>query len=149
MHQFKLMSIYQCIVSPEIKTHPKNQTVALSSRFFTLNCSATGFPAPTAVTWFHNGSQLQTIAPSNGLINNYTISSIAEIGITGLSTTGTYFCRAELNGHESVDSNPAFVVVAGMSPINFNVDHLNIAAFIHPKLLDQTPSPVVCQKRCR
>ena len=107
-----------------IKDHPEDENVTLSQPNVTISCSVAGFPPPTTITWFHNGSQLQSIEIANEMVNNYTITSTAVIPVAGTNTTGSYFCRAAstVPGHESqesVDSNPAFVFVRGKLIITY------------------------------
>ena len=93
--------------------HPQYQNVSLSDGFFMLYCSLAGFPAPTTITWFHNGSQLQGMTPLNEVVNSYTVASTVRIAIVGSTSTGFYFCRAITTHYGTIDSDPAFVLVQG------------------------------------
>ena len=95
-----------------ITNHPEDQNVSLSDEFVMLYCSAAGFPAPTHIIWFYNGSQLQSIVPFKEVIDNHTITSTLIIPLVGGNSTGSYFCRATTT-HKAVDSNSAFVFVQG------------------------------------
>ena len=82
-----------------------------------LYCSLAGFPPPITLTWFHNGSQLESMTSLteviNEVINNCTVASTVRISIEGKNSTGLYFCRAITTHYGTIDSDPAFVFVQG------------------------------------
>ena len=101
------------LVTLVITNHPEDKNVSLSDEFVMLYCSAAGFPSPTHIIWFHNGSQVQSIAHAfNEVIKNHTIASTLVIPLVGGNSTGSYFCRATTT-HKAVESNSAFVFVQG------------------------------------
>ena len=101
-------------VSPTVIEHPQNQNIIGFEGTVTLNCTATGFPAPM-ITWFHNDTLENSISYTAEAINVYTTRSTFEFMMSMAETnnSGTYFCRAAVDGYDDVDSNMATVLVQG------------------------------------
>ena len=83
-----------------------------------LRCIATGFPAPT-ITWFHNNSIEDNSSYTSEMINDYTTKSIFVMSMPETNDSGMYFCRASVDGYDSVDSNTVTVLVQGEHCIKF------------------------------
>ena len=113
----KLLSFFPTFsVSPVVTEHPPDQNVTSFEGTIMLSCTATGFPAPT-ITWFHNDTLENSVFYTTEDINCYTTRSTFIKLRAETNDSGTYFCRAEINGYDSVDSNEAIVLVQGEFPI--------------------------------
>ena len=93
--------------------HPRDQNVTSFEGTIMLNCTATGFPAPT-ITWFHNNTMEDNTSYTSGMINNYTTRSTFILSIPATSDS-MYLCRAAINGYDDVDSSRITVLVQGES----------------------------------
>lgn len=96
------------IVSPMFTEHP---TTSCDGAIM-LNCTATGFPAPT-ISWFHNGSLENSTLYTNIASDLYTTESILLKPVRGISDFGAYHCKASVNGNDSVDSTVAMLSSQG------------------------------------
>ena len=99
-------------VSPMVTEHPQDQNVTGFEGTIMLSCTATGFPAPS-ITWFHNGTMENSTSVMAEDINFYTTKSTFSRTMAETNDSGEYFCRAEIDGYNSVDSNKAMVLVQG------------------------------------
>ena len=75
--------------------YPASMVVAAGSSF-SLNCTATGFPAPS-IAWFLNDSQI--VSANNTSVrrsspNAYTVVSVVSVTRADLHHTGNYYCEA-------------------------------------------------------
>ena len=92
--------------------HPQDQNVTSIEGIIMLNCTATGFPAPT-ITWFHNNTMEDDTSYTSEMINVYTTRSIFIMSMPTTNDSGMYFCRAAVDGYDNVNSNTVTVLVQG------------------------------------
>ena len=92
--------------------HPRDQNMTSFEGTIMLNCTATGFPAPT-ITWFHNNTMEDNTSYTSEMINNYTTRSTFILSMPATSDSGMYLCRAAINGYDDVDSSRITVLVQG------------------------------------
>ena len=102
-------------VAPEIETNPVAMNVT-RNHTITLECSATGYPAPS-ITWWHNRTIIsQTIRVSISNTSSYfQTTSILTVTMSMTNDSGHYFCTAtsSISVFNSVNSTEALVLVQG------------------------------------
>ena len=99
-------------VSPLVTDDPQGINVTITEGSIVLTCTATGFPSPTIV-WFHNDTLVDNSSYTDEAINFYTTRSIFNKSIPVLNDSGSYFCRAVIEGYDAMDSEVAIVLVQG------------------------------------
>ena len=88
----------------------------MSEAFF-LSCVATGFPAPDSITWFHNGTLVDS-SFSGVNINTYSVKvymtrSTLVISSAQAEHSGDYYCVADSSRqvYSNVTSETASIAV--------------------------------------
>lgn len=106
---FQFISI---VVSPLVTEHPQDQNVTIFEDNIMLTCTANGFPPPT-ITWFHNNTLEVNSSFITAEFNTYTSRSTFTKSTIGTNDSGTYFCRAIIDGYGDMNSDTVTVLVQG------------------------------------
>ena len=107
-----IMRNLQYVVSPIVTEHPQAQNVTSLEGTIQLSCTVAGFPSP-AITWFHNNTLENNNLSTTEAVNVYTTRSTFMRSIAVLTDSGTYFCKAVVDGYSDLDSNTVIVLVQG------------------------------------
>ena len=96
-----------------VTADPEAQNVTSGEGIIQLSCTASGFPPPTIV-WFHNSTieDFESFFTEENL-NFYTTRSNFTMSVSSLNDSGSYFCRAIIEGFDDVDSKSVIVLVQG------------------------------------
>ncbi len=91
-----MFAIYLCIVGPSFLYHPLLWTPEVLDPL-SVSCSATGYPAPNSILWFHNGSAI--VNSSATLITTETVDTHMTISTLLIESVqpedaGDYYCIA-------------------------------------------------------
>ena len=74
------------------------QQMPTSSEPFSLSCSAVGFPSPISITWFHNGTLIESNVDVNittQIVDVYTTRSTLLVTLAQSIDSGDYYCVAQ------------------------------------------------------
>ena len=90
------VSLYNIIVGPVFFHHPLLWTPELLEPL-SLSCTASGFPVPNSILWFHNGTVVENSSAmliTTETVDIYMITSTLLIESVQPGDTGDYYCMA-------------------------------------------------------
>ena len=107
-----LLVLTSHVVSPLVTEHPQDQNVTIFEDNIMLTCTANGFPPPT-ITWFLNNTLEVNSSFITAETNIYTTRSTFTKSTIVNTDSGTYFCRAAIDGYGDINSDTVTVLVQG------------------------------------
>ena len=125
MYDVMILSFAFAAVAPEIETNPVSMNVT-QTRSITLNCSTTGYPAPS-ITWQHNNTIISEMSRVN--INNissyFRTTSTLTVTMSMINDSGHYLCTAisSVAVFDSVNSTEVLVLVQGQESSLFHINY--------------------------
>ena len=106
----------------------------IRTRNVTLECSATGFPAPS-ITWQHNRTIISETSRVriSSTASYFQTTSTLTVTMSMTNDSGRYFCTAtsSVTVFDSVNSTEALVLVQGQGKLFFNINYSQKIALVY------------------